>query len=381
MDINDYKNTLDNKIVLITGAGGGIGFETAKCFAIMGAKVIILEIDKEKGESAERKINSIYKDKVEFYNIDLAEENSILKMKEYVLDKYGSPDIVFNNAAILHLGEIGKVSSNEWDNSYLVNFKAPVLLVSCFLDEMKKRNRGTFVFVSSSGAASYMGAYEIFKTAQVELSNTLSMELENTNIYSYTISPGLVKTETAMKSIEVVARSMNISLEEFYEMNKEHIISVEDASLGFALSVLNAKDYNGQEIGSIQVLNGLEKRNESYRSCNFELLLRIIKTYEEQYFGWKKRNIFERQWVLRDFKKCVGKSADEVYKIMKSMEKGKGILTPPEYKLLETLIVYWEHQYQLLQGFEKNKEKLQENGNIIKGWILDIKTCINKSDC
>lgn len=378
MNINDYKKTLDNKIVLITGAGGGIGFETAKCFAIMGAKVIILEIDKEKGENAEKIINSIYKDKVEFYNINLAEENSILKMKKYVLDKYGCPDIVFNNAAILHLGEIGKVSSNDWDNGYLVNFKAPVLLVNCFIDEMRKRNSGTFVFVSSSGAVAYMGAYEIFKTAQVELSNTLSMELENTNIYSYTISPGLVKTETAMKSIEFVAKSMNISLEEFYEMNKEHIISVEDAALGFALSVLNANEYNGQEIGSIQVLNGLENKNESYESCNFELLSKVIKTYEEQYLGWKERNIFERQWVLRDFKKCVGKSADEVYKIMKSMEKSKGILSTDEYKLLESLIVYWEHQYKLLQGFENNKEKLQENSNIIKGWILDIKTCINK---
>ena len=378
MNINDYLKTLYNKIVLITGAGGGIGFETAKYFAIMGAKVIILEINKEKGESAEKIINSIYNDKVEFYNINLAEENSILKMKKYVLDKYGCPDIVFNNAAILHLGEIGKVSSNDWDNGYLVNFKAPVLLVNCFIGEMRKRNSGTFVFVSSSGAVAYMGAYEIFKTAQVELSNTLSMELENTNIYSYTISPGLVKTETAMKSIEVVAKSMNISLEEFYEMNKEHIISVEDAALGFALSVLNAKEYNGQEIGSIQVLNGLENKNESYESCNFELLSRVIKTYEEQYLGWKERNIFERQWVLRDFKKCVGKSADEVYKIMKSMEKSKGIISTDEYKLLESLIVYWEHQYELLQGFEKNKEKLQENSNIIKGWILDIKNCINK---
>ncbi len=60
-----------------------------------------------------------------------------------------------------------------------------------------------------------MGAYEIFKTAQAELSNTLSMELENTNIYSYTISPGLVKTETAVKSIEIVSNSMNISMDEF----------------------------------------------------------------------------------------------------------------------------------------------------------------------
>jgi len=223
-----------------------------------------------------------------------------------------------------------------------------------------------------------MGAYEIFKTAQVELSNTLSMELEGTNIYSYVISPGLVKTETAMKSIEVVAKNMDISLEDFYEMNKEHIISVEEAALGFALSVLKAKEYNGQEVGSIQVLNGLENRNESRKSCDPRLLSKIIKTYEEQYSGWKERNIFERQWVLRDFKKCVGKSADEVYKMMKNMEENKGVLTSSEYELLESLTVYWEHQYELLQGFEKDKDKLQENSDIIKGWIVDIKTCIKK---
>ena len=152
MEINDYKNTLNNKTVLITGAGGGIGFETAKCFAIMGAKVIILDINEEKGNNAEKAINSIYKNSAEFYKIDLADEDSILKMREYVLNKYGCPDIVFNNAAILHLGEIGKVSSNDWDNGYLVNFKAPVLLVNSFIDEMRKRNSGTFVFVSSSGA-------------------------------------------------------------------------------------------------------------------------------------------------------------------------------------------------------------------------------------
>ena len=299
-------------------------------------------------------------------------------MKEYILNKYGCPDIIFNNAAILHLGEIGKVSSQDWDNAYLVNLKAPVLLVNYFIEEMKKRNSGTFVFVSSSGSVAYMGAYEIFKTAQVELSNTLSMELENTNIYSYTISPGLVKTETAMKSIEIIAKNMNITLEDFYEMNKEHIISVEDASLGFAISVLKAKEYNGQEIGSIQVLNGLENKNESYKSWDFEILKKVIKTYTEQYLGWKERNIFERQWVMRDFKKSVGKSADEVYTIMQNMRNNNGNLSIDEYKLLESLILYWEHQYKLLQGFEKDKEKLKENSEIIKSWIADIKNCINK---
>ena len=376
MKINDYKSTLNDKSVLITGAGGGIGLETAKCFATMGAKVIILEVDEKKGKKSEKIINSMHDNSAEFYKIDLADEDSILKMKEFVLNKYGCPDIVFNNAAILHLGEIGKVTSKDWDNGYLVNLKAPILLVDCFIGEMKKRDSGTFVFVSSSGAAAYMGAYEIFKTSQVELSNTLSLELENTNIYSYTISPGLVKTETAMKSIEVVAKNMNITLDEFYDMNKNHIISVEDAALGFALSVLKAKEYNGQELGSIQVLNSMNSKNESVGNCDFEILLRVIKTYEEQYDGWKKRNVFERQWVLRDFKKTVGKSADDVYTAMNKMKENKGVLSTNEYSLLKSLRVYWKHQYQLLQNFEKNKEKLEENSNIIKGWISDIEKCI-----
>jgi len=378
MIINDFKGTLSGKVVLITGAGGGIGFETAKNCAAMGAKVILLDIDREKGDRAQKAIESIYPDQSEFYGIDLADENSLYRMRDYVLNKYGCPDVVFNNAAVLHLGEIGHVSSKEWDHGYLVNFKAPVLLVNCFIGEMKKRNTGTFVFVSSSGAAAYMGAYEIFKTAQAELSSTLSMELENTGICSYTISPGLVRTDTAMRSIETVAGSMNIPIDEFYEMNKDHIISVEDAALGFALSLLKAKEYNGQELGSVQVLNRLEIQDADTDVCDPVLLSRIITTYEEQYSGWQKRNIFERQWVLRDFKKCVGMSADEVYTVMESMKAGGGRLSSQNRRLLESMILYWEHQYQLLQGFERDRRKLEENSEIILGWISDIKSCIGK---
>lgn len=378
MNINNFKNVLSGRTVLITGAGGGIGLETAKYFAVMGAKVLILEVNEEKGKSAEKQLNLIAQGSAKFYQIDLANESGIFKMKEYVLNKFGCPDIVFNNAAALHLGDIGSVSSSEWDNGYLVNLKAPILLVKCFLDIMKQRNSGIFVFVSSSGAIAHMGAYEIFKTAQVELSNTLSMELEGTGIYAYTISPGLVKTETAMRSIEIVAHNMNISLEEFYRMNQDHIIDKEDAALGFALSVLYAEKYNGQEVGSIQVINGADHKSQSYESCDFKTLKRVIRTYEEQYRGWKERNIFERQWVLRDFKKSVGKSADEVNAQIKAMETGKGVLSTDDYDLLKALCGYWQHQYQLLQSFEKNREKLQENSLIIKQWISDIESCVNK---
>ncbi len=377
MDIQEYKGSLDGKVVLITGAGGGIGLETAKCFAVMGAKVVMLDIDREKGVRAEAAVRSIPGAVADYYCIDLADESGFAAMKAFVIDRYGCPDIVFNNAAVLHLGAVGEVGSQDWDHGYRVNFKAPVLLVGCFLEEMKRRGSGTFVFVSSSGAAAYMGAYEIFKTAQGELAGTLAQELEGTRIRSYTIGPGLVKTETARRSIAVVAAKMGLSEEAFYEMNKDHIISVEDAALGFALSVLHADEYNGQEIGSLQVLNGLApKDDDAAVRVDAETLGRVVRTFGEQYKGWKERNVFERQWVLRDFRKCVGRPADEVQARMQELAQSGGLLTADDRSLLEALVHYWQHQDQLLQSFEKNQQKRQEFSRTIHGWIADLQALL-----
>lgn len=381
------KNILAGQTVLLTGAGGGIGFEAAKAFAWMGAKIIIAEIDAKKGLSAENFINEQSGHTLaEFYEIDLANEAAVNKLCDAVLNQYGCPDIVFNNATVTPMGAVDTVNIASWDRSYCVNFKAPLLLAQRFLPAMKQRNCGTIVFVSSSGASPYMGAYEVFKTAQVELSNTLAMELENTDIHTYTIGPGLVKTETAMNAIRVVAENMKMSTEEFYEMNRRHILDVESAGAGFALSVLNAETYHGQEIGSIQVLmdyslisdDNLEevKAQNAVGTKQKEAFAKIVKTFEEQYSGWRAMNLFERQWVFRDFKKSMGQSAEQALEALKmtgeSIKNHDYQLTSSEKAFYEKLKNYWKHQLKLLQGYEKNKNKLEEHSCIINEWITDI---------
>ena len=83
------------------------------------------------------------------------------------------------------------------------------------------------------------------------------------------------------------------------------------------------------------------------------------------------RNVFERQWVLRDFKKTVGISAEQYKKdiehLREQLDKQFDIL---QYKShFEKLKQYFQHQYKLLQGFEKNPDKLKENSNIIMSWV------------
>ncbi len=383
-----FKNNLEGKVILLTGAGGGIGFETAKALVYMGAKVIVAEIDKGKILCAQSTLDSIFgKNSVEFYEIDLSDENQIYALVSHVKDKYGRIDVLFNNATIATMGTVEEVSIDVWDKSYAVNFKAPLLLTQLVLPLMKQKSSGTIVFVSSSGAAPFMGAYEVFKTAQVELSNTLYGELESTNIKVYTIGPGLVKTETAMKGIALVSSHMGITTEEFYEMNEDHILGVEEAGTGFAISVLMADRYDGQEIGAIQVLSdsGLLQKldsSENTKSNDYQniipTVMNVVKVYKEQYYGWMKRNVFERQWVLRDFKKTVGYSADQFLEIMQHIQyvvinekiQEIGAYSSNFQKLME----YYKRQYTLLQGYEKKPEKLKEYSITLLHYIEDLKT-------
>jgi len=385
-------NMLDGKIVLLTGAGGGIGFEAAKAFVEMGAKVLIAEVDQEKGEKATTYINRQYHNAADFFHIDLANEIATKQLCEDILSKYGCPDIIFNNAAIVITGEIGEVNLEEWDLSYSVNLKAPIILTTLFLKKMRKRNSGCIVFVSSSGAAPYLGAYEIYKTAQVEFCNALSMELEGTQVYTYTIAPGLVKTETAARSIETVSKAMGITTNEFYHQNEDHIIDVHDAGIGFAISVLKASEYHGQEISSLQALNDFHNlpvltssscAKEDYELPSVELLEKIISTFMIQYNGWQSRNVFERQWVLRDFKKYMGVPAETVKKefdrIQKEVENGIGLRNISQ-KLFENLLYYWKHQLKLLRGFEKDEQKFNEYSQAIGEWISDIQMLLEKME-
>ena len=177
---------------------------------------------------------------------------------------------------------------------------------------------------------------------------------------------------------------MGITTNEFYHQNEDHIIDVHDAGIGFAISVLKASDYHGQEISSLQALNDFHNSpvltssscaNEDYELPSVELLMKIIRTFMIQYNGWQSRNVFERQWVLRDFKKYMGVPAETVKKefdrIQKEVENGIGLRNISQ-KLFENLLYYWKHQLKLLRGFEKDEQKFNDYSRAIGEWISDI---------
>jgi hypothetical protein len=233
-----------------------------------------------------------------------------------------------------------------------------------------------------------MGPYEVFKTAQVELANTLAAELEGTGVYAYTIGPGIVRTPGFLEGGSKVAAMLGMSTEELLEMNKAVQLTVEEAGVGFAASIALASKYNGVETSSVQVLRDIgigstkEERASPQKTTSeapTALLEKVVKTYAEQSKGWKERNLFQRQWVFRDFKKqtgmSVGEMGAELANMLANSRRGKAASKDFAY-VLNRLHAYYKHQQDLLRGFEKDPKKFEDGLRSIQSWMDEIQAVV-----
>jgi NAD(P)-dependent dehydrogenase (short-subunit alcohol dehydrogenase family) len=147
------KNSLQNQVAIITGAGRGIGYETARALLWLGTNVVIAEVNEKTGKAAaEILANEFGPEKVLFVKTDVGNEKDIEKLAKDATKKWGKVDIVLNNATVFAMGTVKDSKVEQWDFSYRVNLRGPVLLAEAFLPEMIKRKHGVFVCVSSSGA-------------------------------------------------------------------------------------------------------------------------------------------------------------------------------------------------------------------------------------
>lgn len=377
-------DALQGETVVVTGAGGGIGYEAVRALLWLGANVVIAEIDEQTGLSAAQALAADFgADRVLFAHTDVGDEASVKQLYDESQRCFGKVDVVINNATIAVLGRVKDVPIEDWDRSYRVNLRGPVLMAQAFLPGMLERKHGVFVCVSSKGTA-FMGSYETFKAAQLHLGDTLDAELEGTSVIAYTIGPGLVPTETATKAIAQLAPQMGMTAEALFEMNRAVVLSVEEAGAGFAASVVFAEKFRGQETSSIQALKaadinfGVAVADEKPAEISVEewekaqaLCEAVYRTLKEQSDGWKNRSLFERQWVIRDFKKTAGMPAQEWLDVLRQLQDDleHGILSHPP---LEKLARYYEHLAELAKGYEKDPLKLQDNLRIVYGWRDEV---------
>jgi NAD(P)-dependent dehydrogenase (short-subunit alcohol dehydrogenase family) len=381
--------SLSGEVIIVTGGGQGIGYEAARALAWLGATVIIAEIDDQRGREAAKTINQEFHiNSVSFIHTDIGEERSVNHLARAVLHAYGKVDVVLNNATIAPLGAVQDLPIAQWDASYRVNLRGPVLLARAFLPGMVQRRHGTFVCVSSTGVA-YLGAYEILKTAQVELANTLHAELEGTGVTVFTIGPGVAPTVTATAAIEHLASLYGQSTAEFYAMVQDQFISVEAAGAGFAAAIALAEQFAGEETASAAALHaaGIELHNQQNGQAQGQFTAeqleqiqalgnQVYTTLAQESASWQQRSIFERQWLIRAFKKHAGMSTEQWLERLKKLNNAAQVqddttLTTMSLPL-KGLAHYYSYLYTAAAGYVKDPAEREAQLRIVRGWQEEV---------
>jgi NAD(P)-dependent dehydrogenase (short-subunit alcohol dehydrogenase family) len=378
---------LSGKVALVTGAGGGIGYEACRSLLWLGAQVIAAEINRQNGQESARRLNEEFgPDSAYFIHTDVSDEKSIRRLAKEALRHYGKVDIVINNATIASLGAVKDLPIQDWDTSYRVNLRGPVLLAREFIPAMLERKYGVFVCVSSLGTA-YMGPYESMKTAQVHLAATLDAELENSGVYAFTIGPGFVPTNTALTAVPKLAAMMGLEMSELSQILKNNTISVEAAGAGFAAAVALADQFHGQETASIAALvaagidlpQGDDTPQVSYTEVECEHILqatqKVHQVLLEQTGGWKERSIFEQQWLIRSFKKYAGMTVEQWLDSLACLEQAAAAHSSEGLAAIhapvKALAAYHNFMYEAGKGFIKDPLEREKNLAIVRGWVND----------
>jgi NAD(P)-dependent dehydrogenase (short-subunit alcohol dehydrogenase family) len=384
------KGCMQGEVCAVSGAGRGIGLEAARSLAWLGAKVVIAEIDRRTGEDAAARINGDFgKGSALFVQTDVSDEKSVQAMAKEAIRKYGKVDVVLNNATVFRMGAVTDVPAEGWDFAYGVNVRGPVLMAQAFLPGMIERDHGAFVCVSSSGAAPYMGAYEVFKTAQVELSRVIDAELEGKKVNAFTIGPGLARTPGSEEGIRVLAPLYGKTVEEFHAMSKEVQITAEEAGAGFAAAIALADRFRGQEIssfaslGAIGIAVGIDVVQTGDRititwltdeqwSAAEALCHKALVALTKQHRSWLEMSVFKRQWILRDFKNGAGMPIEQWLDTLRSLEavlkSRDGARLSSTSVPLDKLSAYFSHMIDLLVDYEKDREKLRTGKAAIEDW-------------
>lgn len=203
--MNDYnapQDLLKDRIILVTGAGDGIGRCAAKTYAAHGATVILLGRTTSKLESVYDEIEAAGHPKPAIVpmNLDGAVEKDYEDVARTVEETFGRIDGILHNAALLgQRTPVEMYDPETWEQVMRVNVTAPFLLTRALIPALRQSGDASVVFLSSSvgrKAKAYWGAYSVSKFAVEGLSQLLADELddERHNVRVNSLNPGATRT-------------------------------------------------------------------------------------------------------------------------------------------------------------------------------------------
>jgi NAD(P)-dependent dehydrogenase (short-subunit alcohol dehydrogenase family) len=201
---------LQNKVALITGGASGIGAATARLFASEGAKLVLVDLNEEKGKEVEAELKANNAEAI-FVKTNITKEEEVTALFKQAAETFGKIDIVFNNAGIGRVHPTHDLDYAEWRNTVNVDLDGVFLVAREALRSMLVNGSGSIVntasmygWVGSPGSAAYNAA----KGGVVNLTRSLALEYAEKNIRINALCPGFIDTPIIPEDDKVALSTM-----------------------------------------------------------------------------------------------------------------------------------------------------------------------------
>lgn len=219
------KERLDDKVMVITGAGSGMGAAMAKDFTARGAKVAVFDLDEDRGNKVVEEIRS-QGNQAMFCKVDVTNKAMIEQAVNKVEEAFGNITSWVNSAGVSKMKPFLDCEESLWDLTINVNLKATFLCCQVAVSKMLEHGGGQILNMSSlSGkkASSWQTIYCASKFGVQGLTQSIAKEFADQNIRVNSICPGIVQTEMWDKLKYEYAQKRNMDPEEVMPYFKKNI--------------------------------------------------------------------------------------------------------------------------------------------------------------
>ncbi len=188
---------LKDKVAIITGSAGGIGFVTAELFAAEGAKVVIVDVNADASLKAATTLAAGDATKTLGMACDVTKPDQCEAVVKATMEKFGKIDILVNNAGITKDNLLMRMSEGDWDLVMDVNLKGAFNFIKAVIRPMMKAHYGKIVNIASvigqegnAGQANYSAS----KGGLISLTKSVAREFASRSITANAVAPGFIKT-------------------------------------------------------------------------------------------------------------------------------------------------------------------------------------------
>jgi NAD(P)-dependent dehydrogenase (short-subunit alcohol dehydrogenase family) len=383
-----------DRVVVVTGAGRGIGLQVARAFAMLGGKVVLAEKSPQ-GKQAEDLIcrengTALY------IQCDVADSQSIAELMSRTHEVFGQVDILVNNAVLCPVASVMDMNESVWDQVMAVNLRGMFLTCQAFLPDMLTRKSGTIINMVSPNPMPGLSAYIASKHGMIGFSQCLAQEVGSEGVRVIPFGPGMVDTPAIREAATELGPKLGMTPDQFMGISihaaYEGLMPAEHAGAATVyLAARLADEFHGQVTDGYEMLEkagfihtsaeaeaASVKRPLAQVGNSLELVRQLAVSLIETEAEFNKLPAFIRPMARNGFKSKAGQSLADWQRTLAQLEAdlqaGNYPTQPNLTGLLQKLSVYFRDVPKETARFTRDEDFLRQIGEISRQRMALIET-------